>query len=128
MSKQKSVNQGLQIGVQNNQGGQVTNIGRDQIINQNTTGTSIHEFQSLLGQINSQLQISGLSASDKQDIEAIVKQVLNQSQKDQPKKTLLIGPLKTAFELITQTAGAATSIATISQLIQNAITFAQNHF
>jgi len=128
MNYRKNINKGLQIGTQNNQGGEINNAGRDVIINKNTNGTSLQEFQSLLSQINSQLQTANLSASDKEDIEAIISQVLKQTQKDEPKKNLIVGPLTTAFELITQAAGAATSIATISQLVQKAVTFAQNLF
>jgi hypothetical protein len=128
MASKKIINQGLQIGTQNNQGGEVNNAARDIIINKKTTGASLHEFVSLLDKINSQIESSRLPVSDKQDLEAIIKQVLKQSQKEQPQKSLIVEPLKTAFELITQASGAATAIGTISQLIQHAIQFAQKHF
>lgn len=128
MSAKKIVNHGLQIGTQNNHGGEVNNAARDIIINKNVTGASLQEFQSLLSQVSSQLQAANLPKSERQDIEAIVAQVLKQAQKEEPKKSLIIEPLKTAFELIVQASGAAAAATSIVQLLQKAITYAQNLF
>lgn len=128
MSAKKIVNHGLQIGTQNNHGGEVNNAARDIIINKNVTGASLQEFQSLLSQVSSQLQAANLPKSERQDIEAIVAQVLKQAQKEEPKKSLIIEPLKTAFELIVQASGAAAAATSIAQLLQKAITYAQNLF
>lgn len=128
MGNKKNINRGLQIGTQNNYGGNVNNVGRDMIINNNTTGVSMQEFQSLLSQISSQLQTANLPNSERQDIEAIIAQVVKQTQKEEPKKGLIVGPLQTAFELIVQAAGAATAAKQIAQLLHNAITYAQQLF
>ncbi len=109
-------------------GGEMYNAARDINVYQDKAVYSLQEFQNLLSQINSEVKKVNLPKSEQQDIEAIVAQVLKQSQKKEPKKSLIVGPLTTAFELIVQAAGAATAAATIAQLLQKAITFAQSLF
>jgi hypothetical protein len=124
----KIINKGIYNENQSVSGGTVYNVVGNQNAIQSSTGLSLEEFQGILNQVQSQLRTTILPESEKDDIEAILAQVVKQSQKKEPKKSLIVEPLKTAFELMKQAGGAATAAVTIAQLLQKAIEYAQNLF
>lgn len=129
MNRRNINNRGVYNEQQNNDSGSnVYNAGGSISIDQSSSGLSIQEFQSLLNQIHVHLQTVNIAKSERQDIEAIVTQVLKQTQKKEPKKSLIVGPLQTAFDLIIQAGGAATAAASLAQLMQKAISYAQSLF
>lgn len=129
MSKRIINNRGVYNENQSNSSGStVYNAGHDINVNQNIKGSSLHEFQELLGHIDSNLKTINLPKSDQVDIEAIISQVLKQSQREKPDPSLVVGPLHTALELIKQAGGAAVAVTTIAQLIQKAIAYAKTLF
>lgn len=124
----KIINKGIYNENQKVNGGTVYNIVGSQNAIQNNSGFSLEDFQVLLSEVEAHIKAAKLPKSEKEDVEAILDQVKRQSQKKDPKKNLIVEPLKTAFELITQAGGAATAAVTIAQLLQKAIAYAQNLF
>lgn len=128
MAAKKLINKGLVIGTQNVNGGEVYNAVRDIHVYQNKKGLSLQDFQALLNQLRSEINASNLPPGDKQDLTASVETALNQSKKSEPRKSLILGPLSTALEILTQAGGAAKAVEALLPLLNKAITFAQNLF
>lgn len=128
MSNRKINNKGVYNESQTNSGGEVYNVGRDFNIYKNKTGLTLQEFQSLLSKISVEVKTLNLPKNDKQDISANIETAINQSQKQEPKKSLIVGPLSTAFELLVQAGGAAKAVESIIPLFNKAIAFAQKMF
>jgi hypothetical protein len=128
MSNRKIDNRGTYIENQTVSGGEVYNAGHDINVHQNKAGLSVQEFQSLLNQIRSEIKALPLSQNDKKDIFANIDTAINQTQKKEPKKSLVVGPLSTAFELLVQAGGAAKAVEAIIPLFNKALAFAQNVF
>lgn len=126
--RRKIINKGIYNENQTASGGKIYNIIGDQNVIQDSTGLSLDEFQSLLNEVRIQLRELKVPKSEMADIQAIVTQVMKQAQKKTPKKSLIVGPLITAFELVKQAGGAATAAVTIAQLLQKAIAYAEKMF
>jgi len=109
-------------------GGEVNFAARDINLNQDTERLLTRDFKNLLSEINAELKAAKLTKPDEKNIKANIDIALNQTQKKEPKKSLILGPLTTALELLTQAGGAAQSIETLIKLLNKAILFAQKMF
>jgi len=128
MNSRKINNKGAYIENSNVNGGESYIAGRDINRRGDTSGISPKDFQSILSQVLSELGKANISKNDQDVIKTNIDLAIKQSQKSSPKKSLIVGPLTTAMELIIQASGAAGAAYNIVQLLQKAITYAQGLF
>ena len=128
MRKREVNNQGLYIENMNVSGGESYVASGDIYINNDNSGMNLQDFQNLLTQTSEELKKINLHHGDKDVIQANLNLAKKQSQKVSPIKNLILDPLKIAFNLLVQAAGAATATETIIKSLQKAIAFAEQVF
>jgi hypothetical protein len=128
MSRKRVNNKGMYIENMRITGGQANFAGRDINLDYDNDVLTAREFHDLLNKIRAELKAAKLSKADEKNIKANIDIALTQTQKKGPKKSLILGPLTTALELITQAGGAAQSIETLINLVNKAILLAQKIF
>jgi len=96
-----------------------------------THGATVEQFRDLLAQIRRELQRAGLEPELAQVIEADVRVIEEQAQKETPNKAIVVSKLHGIREALQTTAAAAT-IATagvqLAPLVEQAIQWAQQLF
>jgi hypothetical protein len=128
MVSKRVSNKGIYIENVKVTGGEANFAGRDINLHYDNDAMTVEEFHDLLNKINSRLRAARLPKSDEENIRANIDIASKQTKKKEPNKSLILGPLTTALELIIQAGGAAQSIETLIKLLNQAISFAQKMF
>ena len=131
MKKQNS-KEGSLIGNMNVTGGQVNIVGEgtmNQVYNFGSTSeANMENFIALLRQINELTGGSTLDSDTKSAIQRDLQVTIEQSQKPQPQKGLILNRLKGLLDLVISLGGAVSASQTIYPLLQRAMEFAQKLF
>ena len=128
MANKRVSNKGTYIENMQVTGSQANVAGRDINLHDDNDGLLARDLHDLLNKISAELKAAKLPKSDAKNIKANIDIALNQTQKKEPKKSLILGPLTTALGLITQAGGAAQSIEALTKMLNKAIIFAQKMF
>lgn len=128
MARKRVNNKGMYIEKMRITGGQANIAGRDMNLYDDNDGLTAREFHDLLNKIYTELRAAKLPKTDEKNIKANIDIAMEQTQKKEPKKSLVLRPLTTALELITQAGGVAQSIETLTKLLNKALIFAQKIF
>jgi hypothetical protein len=107
-------------------GSEINIAGKDILKPQQAGG--LPEFIQLLSEIRCSLAGSGLDQDSADAITKDIETVVNQAEKDQPKKAIILSKLKGIAELLAVAGGVATAAQSLAPLVQKAIEMAQQLF
>ena len=104
-------------------------VGRDKtVVRQVAQETTVEDFLRLLAQLREILPAAGLDPETAQVIEADVRVVEEQARREEPRGAIILAKLKSVAELLGAAGGAATGLARLAPLVQQAIQWAQQLF
>lgn len=98
------------------------------VIKQVGEGATLEEFLRLLAELRQALPAAGLDPDTAEVIEADVKVVEEQAQKEKPNAPLIVAKLKSIAEVLTAAGTVATATQKLLPLAQQAFTWAQQLF
>ena len=98
------------------------------VIKQVTEGATLAEFLRLLAELRQALPAAGLDPDTAEVIEADVKVVEEQAQKEKPSTAVIVAKLKSIAEVLTASGAVATAAQKLLPVAQQALTWAQQLF
>ena len=98
------------------------------VIKQVTEGVTLAEFLRLLAELRQSLPAAGLDPDTAEVIEADVKVVEEQAQKEKPSTAVIVAKLKSIAEVLTASGAVATAAQKLLPVAQQALTWAQQLF
>ena len=98
------------------------------VIKQVTEGATLEEFLRLMAELRQTLPASGLDADTAEVVEADVKVVEEQAQKEKPSAPVIVAKLKGIAEVLAASGAVATAAQKLLPLAQQALTWAQQLF
>ena len=104
-------------------------VGRDKVVTQQAVqGVTVEDFLRLLAQVREMLPAAGLDPDTAQVIEGDLEVVESQARQEEPRGAIVLAKLKSVAELLGAAGDAATGIARLLPLIQQALQWAQHLF
>jgi len=104
-------------------------VGRDKVVVQQATQeVTVEDFLRLLAQVREMLPTAGLDPDTAQIIESDLEVAESQAQQEEPRGAIVLAKLKPVAEILGAAGGAATGIARLLPLVQQALQWAQHLF